>query len=76
MMKNGEEVNSQDTGEPELKRVSTPGRFSMRNKGPSRTADPRMHRPGRLPLSAGMRHISTRRIHDQLLKGGASSVDV
>ena len=40
MMKNGEEVNSQDTGEPELKRVSTPGRFSMRNKGPSRTADP------------------------------------
>ena len=66
MMKNGEEVNSQDTGEPELKRVSTPGRFSMRNKG---------HRPGRLALSAGMRHISTR-IHVQLLEGGASSVDV
>lgn len=40
MMKNGEEVNSQDTGDPELKQVSTPGRFSMRNKGPSRTADP------------------------------------
>ena len=40
MIKNEEEVNSQDTGEPELKRVSTPGRFSMRNKGPSRTSDP------------------------------------
>ena len=40
IMRSGEEVNSQDTGNPELKRVSTPGRFSMRNKGPSRTADP------------------------------------
>ena len=40
MMKSGEEVNSQDTGNPELKRVSTPGRFSMRNKGPSHPADP------------------------------------
>ena len=40
MMKSGEEVNSQETGNPELKRVSTQGRFSMRNKGPSRTADP------------------------------------
>ena len=40
MMKGGEEVNSQDTGNPVLKRVSTPGRFSMRNKEPNRTADP------------------------------------
>ena len=39
-MKSGEKVNSQDTGNPELKRVSTPGRFSMRNKGLSRTTDP------------------------------------
>ena len=39
MMKSGEEVNGQDTGNPELKRVSTPGRFSMRNKEPSSTAD-------------------------------------
>ena len=39
VMKSGEEVNSQDTGNPELKRVSTPGRFSMRNKEPSSTAD-------------------------------------
>ena len=39
MMKGGEEVNSQDTGNPVLKRVSTPGRFSMRNKEPSSTAD-------------------------------------
>ena len=39
MMKNGEKVNCQDIGEPELKRVSTPGRFRMRNKGPSRTVD-------------------------------------
>ena len=40
MMKSGEEDKSQDKGDPELKRVYTPGRFSMRNKGPSRTADP------------------------------------
>ena len=40
MMKSGEEVNSQETGDPDLKRVSTPERFSMRNKGPSRTPDP------------------------------------
>ena len=40
LMKSEEEVNSQDTGDPELKLVSTPGQLSMRNKGPSRTADP------------------------------------
>ena len=40
MMKSGEEVKSQDTGDPELKQVTTPGRFSMRNKGSSRTANP------------------------------------
>jgi len=39
MMKSAEEEKSQDKGDPELKRVHTPGRFSMRNKGPSRTAD-------------------------------------
>ena len=40
MMKSEVEVNSQDTGDPELKQVSTPGQFSMRNKGPSCTTDP------------------------------------
>ena len=39
MMKSAEEERSQVKSDPELKRVSTPGRFSMRNKGPSRTAD-------------------------------------
>jgi len=39
MMKSAEEEKSQDKGDPELKRVHTPGRFSMRNKGPSQTAD-------------------------------------
>jgi len=39
MIKSAEEEKSQDKGDPELKRVYTPGRFSMRNKGPSRTAD-------------------------------------
>ena len=40
MMKSGKEVNSQDTGNPELKRISIPGRFSMGNKRPSHTPDP------------------------------------
>ena len=40
MMKNGKEIKRQDTGEPELKRLYTPGRYSMKNKEPSRTADP------------------------------------
>ena len=39
MMKSAEEEKSQGNGDPELKRVYTPGRFSMRNKGLSRTAD-------------------------------------
>ena len=40
MLDIGEEDNSQDKGNPELKRVYTPGQFSMRTKEPSRTADP------------------------------------
>jgi len=39
MMKSAEEERSQVKSDPELKRVSTPGRLSMRNKGLSRTAD-------------------------------------
>ena len=39
MMKSAEEEKSQVESDPELKRVYTPGRFSMRNKGPSRTAE-------------------------------------
>jgi len=39
IVKNAEEEKSQDKDDPELKRVYTLGRFSMRNKGPSRTAD-------------------------------------
>ena len=38
-MKGAEEEKSQDKGDPELKRVYTPGRFSLRNGGPSRIAD-------------------------------------
>ena len=33
MMKSGEEVNSQETGDPELKRVSTPGRYLVKSQG-------------------------------------------
>ena len=32
MMKSGEEVNSQETGYPELKRVSTPGRYLVKSQ--------------------------------------------
>ena len=39
IMKSAEEERSQAKSDPELKRVSTPGRFSMRSKGSSRTAD-------------------------------------
>ena len=39
MIKNAEEEKSQVKSDPEFKRVYTPGRFSMRNKGPSSTAD-------------------------------------
>ena len=40
MMKSGKEVNSQDTGNSEFKRISIPGQFSMGNKRPSHTPDP------------------------------------
>ena len=39
MMKSAEEEKSQVKSDPELKRVYTPGRFSMRNKRPGRTTD-------------------------------------
>ena len=39
MMKSGEDVSSQDEGDPEMKRVSRPGSYSTRNKGPNLLAD-------------------------------------
>jgi len=39
IMKSTEEEKSQVKSDPELKQVHTPGWFSMRNKGPSHTAD-------------------------------------
>ena len=39
MMKSGEDVSSQDERDPELKRISRPGRYSTRDKGPNLTAD-------------------------------------
>ena len=40
MMKSGQEVNSQDTGDPELRHVYPPGWFSIKNIGAFRTAEP------------------------------------
>ena len=36
-------INSEDKGDPKLKQVYTPGRFSIRNKGPSCMSDPVLH---------------------------------
>ena len=58
MITSGEEVNSQDRGNPELKRVSTPGRFSMRNKGPSRTADPSQAQARPSCTKCGNEHVN------------------
>ena len=74
-MKSREEDNSQDKSDPEFKRVHTPGWFSMRNKGPSHTADPCIRRSGHLAPSAGMRHMLAR-IQAQLLEEDALSVRV
>ena len=38
MMKGGDNVHSQAKDDPEVKRVSRPGRYSMRSKGPDQTA--------------------------------------
>ena len=39
MMKGGDNLHNQAKDDPEVKRVSRPGRYSMRNKGPDQPAD-------------------------------------
>jgi len=71
IMKSAGEEKSQDKGDPDLKRGYIPGRFSMRSKGPSRTADHSQAQADHLAA----RHMPTR-IHAQLLERDASSVGV
>ena len=74
MKEEEEEEKSQDKGDPELKRVHTPGRFSMRNKGPSHTAD-HSQAQARPPCSNGGNEAHANK-EVQLLEGDASDVGV
>ena len=75
MMKGGDNIHSQAKEGPEVKRVSRPGRYSMRNKGPINPLAARRHRPGLPAPNMVMRHTSTE-MPAQPLEGDVLSVAV